>query len=375
MDVQLPTQRVAGGQQVGYGEAAREICTWHYHARSCRLNETMCIERRAAAAARQQNMDVARLRAKTLQQCLRDYVLGQPQPVAPSAASSVAQLGVNCAGQGATDEVWLAAIVRMQSRHLAYWVAWHLSIGVARLIIYDNHRLSEWEPREALRATLAPFGNLVTLVKWPGEQQQPMAYNHAMALAAAQNVSFVAALDVDELAVPYADGCLGPLLQPCLGSEHCGGISLNWRITRAAPGSDAAHPAATLLQAAGIDGPGSMGVLHPFVKTVARVSSHTRGSYNVHNNQPIAPYRLMGEDLRPIRTGSARMWTRTPPSGERAVVLHLHCTRLLDWVFKRSMRGDALMAGSSSCSTYDGAYYGAYCDLPWCYHNTCVLLW
>lgn len=207
-----------------------------------------------------------------------------------------------------------------------------------------------------------------------------MAYNFGFKLAAdAGNATFVVVLDADELAVPFADGCLGPLVRLCRNLERCGGLSLNWRITRAATDATAARPDATLLQAAGIDGTAAtVGLLHPFVKTIARVAAHTPGSFEVHNNRPRPPYALLGEDLRPIRSGSARMWTRSPPSGERAFVLHLHCIRLIDWVcpadsfisvpgtpdhpraetccpcgqvFRRSMRGDVLKGGIASCPT------------------------
>ena len=260
------------------------------------------------------------------------------------------------------------------------WVAWHLSLGISRLLIFDNHRDGEQEARTAMRAALAPFGHRIALHRWPGEQQQPMAYNFGFKLAAdAGNATFVVVLDADELAVPFADGCLGPLVRLCRNLERCGGLSLNWRITRAATDATAARPDATLLQAAGIDGTAAtVGLLHPFVKTIARVAAHTPGSFEVHNNRPRPPYALLGEDLRPIRSGSARMWTRSPPSGERAFVLHLHCIRLIDWVcpadsfisvpgapdhpraetccpcgqvFRRSMRGDVLKGGIASCPT------------------------
>lgn len=120
VEVQLPTQRVAAAEQIGYGEAATTFCLWLSHAPGCSLNESACIERGTAAVAQARSVSVAQLRARTLRRCLHDHVLGQP-PSSPVTVD-VERLGGACAAQtidAAGGEVWLLAIVRMQSRHLA----------------------------------------------------------------------------------------------------------------------------------------------------------------------------------------------------------------------------------------------------------------
>ena len=111
------------------------------------------------------------------------------------------------------------------------------------------------------------------------------------------------------------------------------------------------------MQAASFD----VGLLHPFVKTIARVAAHTRHSFLVHHNRPAAPFCLFGDDRR--RTDRLRLlrgcrpsWSREPPGGARAVVLHLHCGSLLDWVIRRSLRGRSdYVVTVDTCPTCGGS--------------------
>eukprot|EP00966_Prymnesium_polylepis_P188151 4360673-Prymnesium_polylepis.1 len=176
-----------------------------------------------------------------------------------------------------------------------------------------------------------------------------------MQLAAAQNVSFLAALDVDEFAAPFADRCLTTLLRSCKVAARCGGLSLNWRWTEGlTEDKEESHEVAneTFLQAIRF----RPAALNHHVKTIARVAAHRPGSFAVHNNVPQRPFCLMGEDMRPIRRCFGASWAR-PPTGRRAVVLHTRCTTLLDWVFRRSMRGTADAAVSATrCPTCSGSF-------------------
>ena len=355
VDVKLPTAALARRvNREGYGEAARAVCAWLYYAPACRMNASACIERKLAVVARSRSLSVSRLHEVTLRRCMRDHVLGQ-RPPARLPLEGIAPI---------QESLWLVAIIRMQMRHLVYWLTWHLSLGVTHVVIFDNHAGHEKQARSALAAAVAPFGSRVELIHWPGDGKQSAAYERAMEMAKVAKVAYVAALDVDELAVPFVDGSLGPLLAACSRSPHCGGLSLNWRLTRRAHGLSA-NPASTMLNAVSFD----TGELHPFVKTIARVSAHAPGSFIVHNNKPARPFCLFGEDMRRVSRGCTPSWARDPPSGTRAVILHMHCASLVDWVFRRSMRGRSDFAVSRDTCPVCGA---SLADIAQEYDQTCT---
>ena len=289
-----------------------------------------------------------------------------------------------------TPQAWVAAIVRMQARHVPYWIAWHLLLGFACVLIYDNHRDDERRARAALAAAVGRFGaGRVRLIRWPGAGRQSAAYEDAMVRARREGVDFVAAIDADEFAAPFADGCMGPLLAACSRRPKCGGLSLNWRRAASSGGgtrvvddaasssssssfsSSSSSPSSSSsssspsslssssspMRAAGFDA----GLPHPFLKTVARVKAHGRGTFLVHNNRPAAPFCLYGDDRRSptglrLLRGCRPSWSRSPPGGARAVVLHLHCGSLLEWVIRRSLRGRSdYVVTRDTCPTCGGS--------------------
>lgn len=385
MDVQLPSRQMPFSRRIGYGEAARALCAWVYHAPgACALDDDVCIESHLNKTAHARGTSVDDVRQRTLNECMREYVLGpsstqNPTATAPTRGRHHLQ-PLHSTICTRSDErqpplLWIVVIVRLQSRGLTHWLSWHLALGASRILVFDNHRENEQVARAALAASVAPFGDRVRLIRWAGDARQNAANERALQLASAANVSFLGALDADEYAAPFADGCLTNLLESCLDAARCGGISLNWRMTMASaithdplvdatshgrsggrrvvpsdPGGVARE--VSLLRAVGFE----TGRLDLHVKTFARVATHRAGSFAAHNNVPTSPFCLFGEDLKPIRGCRGASWARSPPTGARALIVHAKCTSLIHWVFKRSMRGEVAFSISAvRCPTCSGS--------------------
>ena len=92
-----------------------------------------------------------------------------------------------CRGKGPT--IWLAIIVRDQSRLLPYWLTWHTRLGASHILLYDH--LSQ--TASAIDTVVRPWVEqaLVTVIRWRTTQEA--AYSDALQRAAAARVDFLGA--------------------------------------------------------------------------------------------------------------------------------------------------------------------------------------
>ena len=360
----------------GANNATLQLCYWLQHEHGCDYEKwpacasgeckvnadpappSMCIdaEMRAAAAARR--VDRATFEHEILSACL-SYAGETSAPwidpirLRERVMAARSRRGAACAEPATV----VAGAVKDQSRFAPYWVAWHLLLGVSRVWVYDNDSQSA----SALRSALAPFEatGLVERIPMPGHFKQMASYEDAVGRAKELGAEFVAAIDLDELIVPFADGCIPSLMRRCTAGGGCGGVQLNRR--NAYGGgvelSLAHQMRAWALRASGM--PFGSG-LELTTKAIVRASSHRRFR-NHHGSETMGGFCLKaaeGDD-----SACASHWQfRDPPSADVAFVYHRHCSSLLNWVVKKS--SSAVPAGCPVC-------FGSLDDIARSYADAC----
>ena len=271
--------------------------------------------------------------------------------------------------------VVVAGIVRDQSWLLRYWVLWHLAVGAHHVLVYDNGSTRE----SGVSRLLAPLVELgaVTLVPWRAHRSQLLAYEDAVRRAPTLGGDFVAALDVDELFVPHADGCVGAFVRgACREGQRgrsqvddygarrsgrlCGGVHVNRMLVRACAGVAPRSP--SVLSSVGF----ALGELEALTKTVVRVAAPHKWS-TPHGVTPEPPWCLVGEQGDQCIKYRHMPQHREPCTGHSAFVYHVHTSTLLDWVIKRSVVGRIDLDGGNTCPTC----FGALEDLAREYSGTC----
>ena len=266
----------------------------------------------------------------------------------------------NRTASSAGARVVIAGIVRDQSWLLRYWVLWHLVVGAHHVLVYDNGSTRE----SGVSRLLAPLVELgaVTLVPWRAHRSQLLAYEDAVRRAPTLGGDFVAALDVDELFVPHADGCVGAFVRGACrdGQSRCGGVHVNRMLVRSCAG--VAPRSASALESVGF----ALGELEPLTKSVMRVAAPHKWN-TPHAAMPEPPWCLVGEQGDQCIKYRHMPWHREPCTGHSAFVYHLHTSTLLDWVIKRSVVGRIDLNGGNPCPTC----FGALEDLAREYSGTC----
>ncbi|MES2570542.1 MAG: glycosyltransferase family 2 protein [Verrucomicrobiota bacterium] len=99
---------------------------------------------------------------------------------------------------------------------LSEWIAYHLSLGVERIVLYDNESdppVQVMDPR-------------VKVIRWPGRAQQIRAYDHFCRHFLCEAV-WSGVLDADEFVLPHRTNDLRDLL---VGYQAYPGLAVNWQI-------------------------------------------------------------------------------------------------------------------------------------------------
>jgi len=160
-------------------------------------------------------------------------------------------------------------------------------------------------------------------------------------------------VDADEIVVPHAAGDLVAMLRPCAAEARCAGLRFNVRVT-SGYGIAATNSGLTPLQASNYDLGHFVAVVKSFIKPGHHLRFRTPHATFVTPKKKVC---LMDEYMAcPPRTQESVPFIRDPPSADRAFVLHLHCSTLLDWVWKKSIVGrvDTKRDGNP-CSTCYGS--------------------
>lgn len=121
--------------------------------------------------------------------------------------------------------VAIAAIAKNEGKYIAEWVAYHLSIGVDRIIVYVND--SEDDTDTILQALSKRYP--VECVLWPsGDFRSPQRAAYAEAIETTKDCEWMAFIDIDEFLVPWKDGSIGAFLDRA--PEDATAIGINWRM-------------------------------------------------------------------------------------------------------------------------------------------------
>lgn len=124
----------------------------------------------------------------------------------------------------------LVAIARNEGKHILEWLAYNLSIGFERIIVYDNgseDRTADVVAAAGLRDRRISVVPWPTVVEWPVEawiSPQCAAYTNAVSLATTPWIGF---FDIDEFVVPFRDGTVSNFLQTM--PDEVSAVHVNWR--------------------------------------------------------------------------------------------------------------------------------------------------
>lgn len=118
-------------------------------------------------------------------------------------------------------ELTLACIVKDEDRDIEEWVAFHLAVGVQRIIVIDNG------PSEALPRILAPYSadgvvELLTFVARGGQQQK--AYERVLRREEGRT-RWLGFIDVDEFVFPSTEDSLREVLRDY---DDYAAVAINW---------------------------------------------------------------------------------------------------------------------------------------------------
>lgn len=122
------------------------------------------------------------------------------------------------------NEITICAIARNEGRYIREWIAYHLAIGVSRIVVYSNEPTDDQE--EVLQAA-SERDPRITWGPWPsvsGVSPQVSAYREAISRVTTPWVSFI---DIDEFIVPLEDTSISVWLATVPSDVNS--VHLNWR--------------------------------------------------------------------------------------------------------------------------------------------------
>ena len=122
------------------------------------------------------------------------------------------------------DELTVVAIAKNEAPYIREWVAYHLTVGVSKIYIYDN--VSE----DNLKEVLADFisEGKVVYTYYPGKNMQLAAYNDA--IKKYKNVTrYMAFIDCDEFLLSPQNERLPDLVKRLIEQvPNAAGLGVNW---------------------------------------------------------------------------------------------------------------------------------------------------
>lgn len=222
----------------------------------------------------------------------------------------------------------IVAIAKNEGRYLLEWIAYHLSIGVSKLVIYDNEST---DGSSTLLKRLALLDKRVETQAWRTADlhasPQTTAYNDAIARV---DTPWVMCLDIDEFVVPFADGDIEAFLDRV--PADTASVHLNWKGFGSSGRTDPDYPLVT--QAFTRAAHAGWGNNHHF-KTMARTELVTQAF--IHDIETSSGHRLLS-DFAPFETVSRGLSSRIVHDGIQ--INHYQCKTLVEFI-ARMNRGDA----------------------------------
>lgn len=226
----------------------------------------------------------------------------------------------------------VVAIAKNEGRYIAEWIAYNLTIGFNRVIVFSNDSTDE---TNQVVSQIAKRDPRVSLIEWPSipdTSPQVTAYAHALSIVATEWVIF---LDIDEFLLPFADGSVQRFLDRV--PDDVASVHVNWRNfgSGGRTSSDYTFVTKTFFQAADPQ----WGNHHHF-KTFAR----TKLAVDVHiHNIWTSSGRQVLSDFKEFEMYQRGMSDRIAHDGIQ--INHYQC-KTYEEFRARMMRGDANYASS-----------------------------
>lgn len=126
--------------------------------------------------------------------------------------------------QQRNNGITICAIAKNEGRYVEEWIAYHLALGVDRIIVYSND--TQDNQNQKLEA-ISRFDSRVSLKEWPsksGISPQISAYNDVLSRISTPWIAFI---DIDEFIVPHKADTIQEWLAtipPDVSAVH-----INWR--------------------------------------------------------------------------------------------------------------------------------------------------
>lgn len=123
-------------------------------------------------------------------------------------------------------ELGIVAIAKDEGKYIKEWVAYHKSVGVDKIYLYDNGSSdnTESEIAEYIKSGFVKF------ISFPGKKMQIVAYNNAVK-EYGDECRYMAFIDLDEFIVPTKDEPITDTIHRILKrNPYAGGIGINWAL-------------------------------------------------------------------------------------------------------------------------------------------------
>lgn len=118
----------------------------------------------------------------------------------------------------------LVAIARDEEPYIAEWLAFHLAVGVSRILVFDHGSRDDTASIVARAGRRVPAVSLHPVPPDPARTPQLAAYAAALPLV---ETPWVAFLDIDEFLVPWRDGSVPAYLARV--PDDVAAVHVNWR--------------------------------------------------------------------------------------------------------------------------------------------------
>lgn len=118
----------------------------------------------------------------------------------------------------------LVAIARDEGSYIAEWLAFHLAVGFARILVFDHGSIDNTAATVERAARREPAISLHHVPDLVGLAPQLAAYRTALPLISTPWVAF---FDIDEFLVPWRDGSVSAYLDRA--PDDVAAVHVNWR--------------------------------------------------------------------------------------------------------------------------------------------------
>lgn len=123
-------------------------------------------------------------------------------------------------------ELAIIAIAKNEAPYIREWIAYHLSVGVEKIYLYDN------DSEDDLQTIVADYVDRgeVVYIAFSGKNKQMEAYNHAIQHYK-DEVRYMAFIDCDEfLVAPKTNNLLHTVDSLMKKIPNAGGVGVNWAL-------------------------------------------------------------------------------------------------------------------------------------------------